>query len=277
MKVTSVVLIVFLGALGCKDQAKLEKKTASVGTKALPSAVRVQTDRHMTAQRELSPPPSLDLVHKTEQKPNRAVKDAGAPAKKWTEYVGEGKSLLRGKLYAEAREAFAQAMELQPTAVLPVIEMARVFLREGKVETARTFAQDAVKMTPSSSYAWNTLGRVELAEKSLDAAITSFTRACEENPDNAYAWNNLGLTLMRQARYEEAASALENATSGQRPKPYMWNNLGNAYEHVGMRTEAIAAYRQAGELGSARGRANLSRLLEVEPHDTIEVPEGLVE
>jgi tetratricopeptide (TPR) repeat protein len=221
----------------------------------LPSAVADKSEKAMTRP---APAPIVETVP-VARAPSVEPDPEPAPTT-YREMMAEGKQSYADGDYDEALELFADAAAKRRAVATPRIEMARTLLRMDRVSKAREHAQVAIEIDPSSSYAWNTLGRVELAEGEREAAIASFERSVEENEDNAYAWNNLGLTLLLDERYEDAAAALESATSGSVQKAYMWNNLGLAYEHLDRIVEARAAYRQASDLGSAKGEASLERL-----------------
>ena len=160
----------------------------------------------------------------------------------------------------EILDALTLAAERDPDDVGLRVKLARALLDAGKLKEARRHAEAAVESDPESASAFYVLGRVEMAAKDADAAIDAFTKTVEKDEDNSYAWNNLGYLYIEQEKWEEAAAALENATSGAKPTEYMWNNLGMAYEHLDRIREARAAYRQAVELGSTKGQANLERL-----------------
>ena len=160
----------------------------------------------------------------------------------------------------EILDALTLAAERNPDDVKLRVKLARALLDGGKLKEARGHAEAAIESDPESGAAYYVLGRIEMAAKDMDAAADAFTKTVEKDEDNSYAWNNLGYIFIEQAKWEEAAAALESATSGAKPTDYMWNNLGMAYEHLDRIREARAAYRQAVELGSTKGQANLERL-----------------
>lgn len=160
----------------------------------------------------------------------------------------------------EILDALTLAAERKPQDVALRVKLARALLDAGKLKEAREHATVAVETDPDAGSAWYVLGKVEMAARDMDAALEAFQKAADKDEDNSYAWNNLGYILIEQGKYEEAAAALESATGGARPTDYMWNNLGMAYEHLDRIREARAAYRQAVELGSSKGQANLARL-----------------
>ena len=160
----------------------------------------------------------------------------------------------------EILDALTLAAERNPDDVKLRVKLARALLDAGRVKEARGHADAAIESDPESGAAYYVLGRIEMAASDMDAAVEAFSKTVEKDEDNSYAWNNLGYIFIAQEKWEEAAAALESATSGAKPTEYMWNNLGMAYEHLDRIREARAAYRQAVELGSTKGQANLERL-----------------
>jgi tetratricopeptide (TPR) repeat protein len=160
----------------------------------------------------------------------------------------------------EILDALTLAAEREPDDVRLRVKLSRALLDAGRIAEARDHAATAIQIDPDSGAAFYVLGRIEMADKDMDAAVAAFEKTVEKDEDNSYAWNNLGYIFIEQEKFVEAAAALENATSGAKPTDYMWNNLGMAYEHLDRMREARAAYRQAVELGSTKGQANLERL-----------------
>jgi tetratricopeptide (TPR) repeat protein len=160
----------------------------------------------------------------------------------------------------EILDALTLAAERDPDDVKLRVKLARALYDAGKLKEARNHAEAAIESDPESGAAYYVLGRIEMAAKDPGAALDAFTKCVEKDEENSYAWNNVGYLLIEKEQWEDAAAALENATSGAKPTDYMWNNLGMAYEHLDRIREARAAYRQAVELGSAKGQANLERL-----------------
>ena len=83
----------------------------------------------------------------------------------------------------------ATAVKLAPKSAAPHVELARLYLADGKIASARKHAEKATKLNPTWSAAWNMLGRVEMADGKLGEARGAFQTAIESNEDNAYAWN----------------------------------------------------------------------------------------
>ncbi|HXT21404.1 MAG TPA: tetratricopeptide repeat protein [Thermoanaerobaculia bacterium] len=160
----------------------------------------------------------------------------------------------------EILDALTLAAERNPDDVKLRVKLARALYDGGKLKEARSHAEAAIENDPESGAAYYVLGRIEMAAQDMDAAMDAFSKCVEKDEDNSYAWNNLGYIHIEKEQWEDAAAALENATSGAKPTDYMWNNLGMAYEHLDRIREARAAYRQAVDLGSSKGQANLERL-----------------
>ncbi len=207
--------------------------------------------------------PVIEATHQAREMPTQAKRESDLAEtkpvvpEKAIEPEGE-KPVVKSS--EEILDALTLAAERDPDDVKLRVKLARALLDAGRVKEARGHAEAAIESDPESGAAYYVLGRIEMAGKDMDAAVEAFTKTVEKDEDNSYAWNNLGYIFIAQEKWEEAAAALESATSGAKPTEYMWNNLGMAYEHLDRIREARAAYRQAVELGSTKGQANLERL-----------------
>ncbi len=207
--------------------------------------------------------PSIVETHQARETPGAPKRDSDlagtkpAQPDKVVEPVEE-KPVVKSS--EEILDALTLAAERNPDDVKLRVKLARALLDAGKIKEARGHAEAGIESDPESGAAYYVLGRIEMAANDMDAAAEAFSKTVEKDEDNSYAWNNLGYIFIAQEKWEEAAAALESATSGAKPTEYMWNNLGMAYEHLDRIREARAAYRQAVELGSTKGQANLERL-----------------
>jgi tetratricopeptide (TPR) repeat protein len=206
--------------------------------------------------------PSIEATHQAREMPATPKRESDLAETKPVvpEKVVEPEEKPVVKSSEEILDALTLAAERNPDDVKLRIKLARALYDGGKLKEARGHAEAAIESDPESGAAYYVLGRIEMAAQDVDAAIDAFTKTVEKDEDNSYAWNNLGYLFIGQEKWEEAAAALENATSGAKPTEYMWNNLGMAYEHLDRIREARAAYRQAVDLGSTKGQANLERL-----------------
>lgn len=206
--------------------------------------------------------PIIEATHQAREMPQAPKRESDLAETKPVvpENLAEPEEKPVVKSSAEILDALTLAAERDPDDVKLRVKLARALLDAGKLKEARGHAEAAIENDPESGAAFYVLGRIEMAARDMDAAADAFTKTVEKDEDHSYAWNNLGYIFIEQERWEEAAAALENATSGAKPTDYMWNNLGMAYEHLDRIREARAAYRQAVELGSTKGQANLERL-----------------
>jgi tetratricopeptide (TPR) repeat protein len=227
-------LIGLVPACGSGDRKSEKKETPSI------------IETHQARETPVTPRRDSDIADSKPVEPDK-IADA-APEKPVV------------KSSEEILDALTLAAERNPDDVKLRVKLARALLDAGKLKEARSHAEAAVETDPESGSAYYVLGRIEMAAGDMDAAVDAFSKTVEQDEENSHAWNNLGYIFIAQEKWEEAAAALENATSGARPTDYMWNNLGMAYEHLDRIREARAAYRQAVELGSTKGQANLERL-----------------
>jgi tetratricopeptide (TPR) repeat protein len=207
--------------------------------------------------------PTIEATHQAREVPTTAKRESDVADEKPVEPAKPAEPEPEKPVVKSSEEildALTLAAERDPDDVKLRVKLARALYDAGKLKEARGHAEAAIETDPQAGAAHYVLGRIEMAAQDAEAAIAAFSKTVEIDEDNSYAWNNLGYLYIEQEKWEEAAAALENATSGARPTDYMWNNLGMAYEHLDRIREARAAYRQAVELGSSKGQANLERL-----------------
>jgi len=205
--------------------------------------------------------PSIEATHQAREMPATPKRESDLAETKPVvpeKVVEEEKPVVKSS--EEILDALTLAAERNPDDVKLRVKLARALYDGGKLKEARGHAEAAIETDPESGAAYYVLGRIEMAAQDMDAAMDAFSKCVEKDEDNSYAWNNLGYIHIEKEQWEDAAAALENATSGAKPTDYMWNNLGMAYEHLDRIREARAAYRQAVDLGSSKGQANLERL-----------------
>ncbi len=188
------------------------------------------------------------------------VEPALPPPATYAEAMHRAQDLSDKGDHPGAIDALLAAVKLAPKSAAPHVELARLYLADGKIPVARKHALRATKLNPAWSGAWNTLGRVEMADGKLDDARGAFQTAIESNEDNAFAWNNMGLTYIYVEQWQDAADALDHAVAVKDAPAYMWNNLGVAYEHLDRLDEARHAYDQSAAAGSDAGKKSRARL-----------------
>jgi tetratricopeptide (TPR) repeat protein len=138
-----------------------------------------------------------------------------------------------------------------------------VLMQKGRMDSAITCFQQALRIRPDFPEARNNLGYALLQMGKVDAAITCFQKALQIRPDFAEAHDNLGYALLQTGRVEDAIAQCQQALQIKPDDAEACVNLGNALFRKGRADDAIAQYRKALQIkpGLAMARKNLGAVL----------------
>ncbi|WP_226593912.1 tetratricopeptide repeat protein, partial [Microseira wollei] len=149
----------------------------------------------------------------------------------------------QGKLDA-AVEYYQQALKLKPDSAEVNYNLGNVLYQQGKLDAAVECYQQALKIKPEIAQAHNNLGNVFLQQGKLDAAIESYQQALKLKPDYAQAHHNLGNVFLQQGKLDAAVESYQQALNIQ-PNYAAYHNLGNALKLQGKLEAAIKSYQQS--------------------------------
>lgn len=122
-----------------------------------------------------------------------------------------GGELLRQNRNAEARQAFAAALELAPDDAKALALFGLVCFRMGDFAGALPIYQKLVAINPNDASYWLNLGLVHLKLNDAAAAITELERSRDLDPSQGRAVSYLGLAYARCGRYANAYQAFLQA------------------------------------------------------------------
>lgn len=214
--------------------------------------------------------------------------------------------VLRGQLafstkdYAQAEDAFQQAITLNDTVLDAYTGLAGAYLKQGKADDAVKEYKIALSKNPKLIQAYMVLGMISESQKKYDEAQTNYQEALKINPRFAPAANNLAWLMMghggnmdvalgyaQTARevspndpgiadtlgwiyyqkkvYLQAASLLKEAAEKLPNEPLVHYHYGMALFKNGNKSEAIKSLAQSLRLnpnhpGAAEAKATLSAL-----------------
>ncbi|MHC5209189.1 MAG: tetratricopeptide repeat protein [Planctomycetota bacterium] len=214
----------------------------------------------------------------------------------WFGHANLGSVLLARGDDAQAAVHLARAVELNPLAARPLLNLAELRARAGDLSEAEVFLRRAIAAHPALAEAHAKhadvlidLGRVEEAERAVREALrlqpqdttatlvqaklllasgdaagaeTLCRRAVAARPERADAHNRLGFALVSQGRDREAEQAFTAALALDPMLPEALNNLGVLHARRGETESAAQLFRRALEArpGYDRARANLDGL-----------------
>ena len=121
-------------------------------------------------------------------------------------------------------------------------------LRQGRYAEAIEAYEQAIELDPRYAKAWNNKGISLTYLDRNDAAIQAYEKAVEINPRYAEAWNNNGDTLYAQGKYDEAIKAYNKAIELKPNYVAALNSKGLVLIEFGKYDEAIKEYNKAIEI-----------------------------
>src|SRR5262249_23711349 len=150
-------------------------------------------------------------------------------------------------LYAEAREAYLQVIDLKPRDARKPEDA--VFFsglgvalgRLNQLGEARAAFREAMRLQPRNPVWEYNLGSILREHRLFSEAIACFHKAIELNPNYGHAWGNLGLALEGLGKFAEAVDAHRKAVEFATDKDSAYrayNNLGGALGRLDREPEA---------------------------------------
>ncbi len=147
--------------------------------------------------------------------------------------------------WAEAEKQFLACLKLNPKFQQAIMGLARAYLAQGKVESARPWLELALHENPHNFLAYHGLGLVAVRQRKLPEALHYFQKAVEEKANYAPSQQEVGIVLVEMQRYAEALRPLQRATQLGPENPVLANYLGTVLANTGRLKEAIESYRKA--------------------------------
>ena len=161
-----------------------------------------------------------------------------------------GAILSYRKRYAESLTQYRRACELDPTQDVAWYRYGRTWQRLGDANQERTVYAAASRLRP---HAWRPhwwLGSWESRQGHIEAATLEYAAMIRLAPAFEKGYASLGGLLVLQGKYARAIDTLMIAVS-LRPTQGAFENLGSAYFNSGHMAQAVDAYNQAFQFGSA--------------------------
>jgi tetratricopeptide (TPR) repeat protein len=113
-------------------------------------------------------------------------------------------SVERDRLYDQARKAYQQALNIEPTNLEALSALARLYNKIGDREKAVATYEKAVRANPKKMELWYELGMCHAQQKEWDAALQNLRKAVELDPENRTCARSLGFCLARAGQINES-------------------------------------------------------------------------
>ncbi len=180
------------------------------------------------------------------------------PQNAWGHYM-LGMSNWKAENLHDAESAFLLALNIDPDHQKSLINLTRVRIDLGDLDSALESITKAVEFHPESVDAHRVMGRVLHNLGRRDEAIDAYASALALRDTDIWALNNLGLILIEAERFSEAIPPLALAVEQDPSIAVIQNNLGVALERTGYFRAAAVAYADALAADSTYARAAISR------------------
>jgi tetratricopeptide (TPR) repeat protein len=178
-------------------------------------------------------------------------------------YFLKAKAFAAEKQYPQSIKYYKRALSMQSDANIPIVELTRVYLAQGKQDEALKFLNDTLRLHKQHSLAYSLKGEVLMEKKEFKQAEKSFSKAIELNSSVATPYRNLAKVRLALDDADGAIAALKQGTNAAENSEPLRLSLALLYERIGQADSAIKAYENLLEVDSKSIMAinNLAMLL----------------
>jgi len=148
--------------------------------------------------------PAFPLLIAQEEPPSDVLDEA-------QKYNQQGIELMKLGDYAEAVEAFQQALEIYPDSEKIYSNLGIALGHDRRFDEAVVAFQEALKINPQNWETYNNLGIALGSQEKYDQALAAFQEAIALNPDAPMSYHNSAVAYIKQERWQEAINSLEAA------------------------------------------------------------------
>ncbi|MGA9471447.1 MAG: tetratricopeptide repeat protein, partial [Terriglobales bacterium] len=157
-------------------------------------------------------------------------------------YLNQGKN-------GEAQKYFERALKMRATYPDTLANswnnLGLIAGREGRIEDAVAYFQEALRLSPDHPIALNNLGSAYRQQKQWEQASKTYERVLAFSPNDADANYGLGMVYAQQDDTARASELLQRALQARPNYPEALNNLGILYLRTHRRDDAVSSFEQA--------------------------------
>lgn len=173
----------------------------------------------------------------------------------------EGMIALAQKQYAPAEADYEQALQRQPRALAPLMDLVHLQVSRHEEAQAAQRLQRMVHDDPTDGLALELLGEVYLAQKAYPQAIAEFSRTIQVAPRVWYAYRNLAQAKAGSGDTAGAIAAYQAGIRAAPDQPDLVTELASYYIRQGQPDNAIALYEALYQRNHGAGTASSLALL----------------
>ena len=172
--------------------------------------------------------------------------------------------MVQGRLEAAARE-FRTLLQVSPDSVPARLNLASVLMRQGNWEGAAAEYRQVLEFDHTKGVAQGRLGDMALRQGNFQRALDYYDQALGLAAERAPLLGARGVALKGLQQYEAAEISYREALQLDSALVDTWYNLGNLYMETGRRSEAVEAYERVVKIStdtalSSRAAARLKDL-----------------
>jgi tetratricopeptide (TPR) repeat protein len=121
--------------------------------------------------------------------------------------LADGMRFATMEEYSRADSVFRKALTLSPNLAALNYELAKLLVKQDKVDEAAVFAQKAYEIAPQNKYYLVQLAEVYIQQRKYDKAANLYKDLIDRSPDNAEYGFELASVYLLEDRYEDAIKA----------------------------------------------------------------------
>ena len=162
-----------------------------------------------------------------------------------------GVVLLQKGRAADALGAFSQILVSEPENALGYLGQGQVYHQQERFQDAERVLRRATELSPDLWKAHETLGITLDRQQRHGEALAAYEAARSHRPSDPSLLNNIGVSHFLAGDYQRSAQVLEDAVRVSGGSARVYRNLARTYAKQHLYSEALDAYRKAGERGEA--------------------------
>jgi len=151
---------------------------------------------------------------------------------------------VQSNMMDEAADAYQHALSIEPDNIPALKGIGYVYSRLGRDQEALNAFDHALQINPDDPTSWLQKGLALSALGRVNESIPVYQKVIELSPGNFDAWLCMGLDYYSAGEYQEALDAFSHALESDERSGIAWQYKGDTLYRLGRYQEAIEAYER---------------------------------